>query len=96
MVREQQYQVLVTKYAYYSKVGSIPNNPYKQNQDSFIVCPKIGGHYSQHLFGVADGHGVYGKEVSSLVKQKLPRNAFYSLKIPYRVLGTKSKRIECE
>jgi serine/threonine protein phosphatase PrpC len=62
----------VTKYAYYSKVGSMPNNPGKQNQDSFIVHPKLKGNYYQHLFGIADGHGQYGREVSSTVKQHFP------------------------
>jgi serine/threonine protein phosphatase PrpC len=62
----------VTKYAYYSKVGAVPNNQQKQNQDSFIVAPKLSGRYSEHLFGVADGHGQYGKEVSSCAKQQLP------------------------
>lgn len=50
----------------------MPSNPNKQNQDSFIVNPKLGGSYSRHLFGVADGHGQFGKEVSSLVKEKYP------------------------
>jgi len=72
MHKKQQYKVLVTKYAFYSKVGHMPNNPNKQNQDSFLVNPKILGSYSQHLFGVADGHGQYGKEVSTIVKQKYP------------------------
>jgi serine/threonine protein phosphatase PrpC len=44
----------------------------KQNQDSFIVHPKIMGSYSHHLFGVADGHGQYGKEVSTIIKQRYP------------------------
>lgn len=70
--KPQQFKVVVTKYAFYSKVGASPANPAKQNQDSFIVHPKILGSYSQHLFGVADGHGQYGKEVSSTVKQKYP------------------------
>jgi len=61
-------KVLVTKYAFYSKVGYIPETT-KQNQDAFIVHPKVLGNYTQHLFGVADGHGQYGKEVSTLVKQ---------------------------
>ncbi len=71
-MKKSQYKVVVTKYAFYSKVGQTPANPAKQNQDSFIVHPKILGSYSQHLFGVADGHGQYGKEVSTVVKQKYP------------------------
>ena len=44
----------------------------KQNQDSFIVHPKIMGSYSHHLFGVADGHGQYGKEAAAIIKQCYP------------------------
>lgn len=71
-MQSTQFQILVTKYAYYSKVGKIPTNPQKQNQDSFIVAPKILGNFSKHLFGVADGHGQFGKEVSTIVKHTLP------------------------
>ncbi len=74
MHKRQQYKVVVTKYAFYSKVGRMPGNAVKQNQDSFLVNPKILGSYSQHLFGIADGHGQFGKEVSSTVKQKYPGN----------------------
>lgn len=63
--------MVVTKYAFYSKVGRIPDAA-KQNQDSFIVYPKLMGSYAHHLFGVADGHGQYGKEASSVVKQRYP------------------------
>lgn len=63
--------MVVTKYAFYSKVGHIPEAS-KQNQDSFIIHPKVLGSYTQHLFGVADGHGQYGKEVSTVVKQQYP------------------------
>jgi len=65
--------VIVTKYAFYSKVGLAPTNPDKQNQDSFYIQTKIGGKPKRHLFGVADGHGQFGKEVSTLIKYALPR-----------------------
>ncbi len=71
----RQARVVVTKYAFYSKAGKTPENPSKQNQDSFLVSPKILGSYSQHLFGVADGHGQFGKEVSSTVKLVYPGTA---------------------
>lgn len=53
----------------------------KQNQDSFIVYPKVLGSYTQHLFGVADGHGQYGKEVSNVVKQYYPELFEANLKL---------------
>ena len=71
-ITKQQEKIVVTKYAFYSKVGKIPDTN-KPNQDSFIVHPKIMGSYSHHLFGVADGHGQYGKEVSTVVKQSYPK-----------------------
>ena len=52
-------QIVVTKYAYYTKVGKSPTNPYKVNQDNFVVQPKLGAVQNQHFFAVADGHGKY-------------------------------------
>ena len=83
--KQVQHKIVVTKYAFYSKVGQAPTNPGKQNQDAFIVHPKILGSYSQHLFGVADGHGQFGKEVSAVVKQRYPElleDALKSYSIP--------------
>jgi len=34
---------VVTKFAFATRVGYIPNNPYKQNQDSFILAPNLLG-----------------------------------------------------
>ena len=33
----------------------------------------LDGLWDTHLFGVCDGHGIYGKEVSSTIKQILPQ-----------------------
>ena len=38
------------------------------NQDSYILQPNIQSLPQVHLFGVCDGHGQYGKNVSSYVK----------------------------
>lgn len=50
----------------------MPNNPDKRNQDSYIVQTKLNYHDRIHLFGVADGHGQYGSEVSALIKHNFP------------------------
>jgi hypothetical protein len=50
--------VVVKKYSYFTRVGFLPNNPYKPNQDSFMVNPKLNGDSKTHLFAVADGHGM--------------------------------------
>jgi len=34
---------IVTKFAFATRMGFIPNNPFKQNQDSFILAPNILG-----------------------------------------------------
>ena len=47
-------------------------NPDKENQDQFIIEPILEGHRDIHLFGVCDGHGVYGREVSAFIKATLP------------------------
>ena len=62
---------VVTKYAFATRVGYIPNNPEKVNQDSFILHPNINKSPYCHLFGVCDGHGGNGREASNFIKQRL-------------------------
>jgi serine/threonine protein phosphatase PrpC len=52
----------------------IPGNPNKVNQDAFIITPGIGLNPNAFFFAVADGHGFYGREVSSFVKTRLPHH----------------------
>lgn len=63
---------VVTKFAFATRVGYIPNNPYKVNQDAYILSPNLMKLPAFHYFGVCDGHGQNGKEVSGYVKQRLP------------------------
>lgn len=63
---------IVTKFAFATRVGYIPNNPYKVNQDAYILSPNLLKLPAFHYFGVCDGHGQNGKEVSGYVKQRLP------------------------
>ena len=63
---------IVKKFAFATRVGHIPNNPFKVNQDAFILAPSILNLHSMHYFGVCDGHGQNGKDVSGLIKLKLP------------------------
>ena len=63
---------IVTKFAFATRVGYIPNNPYKVNQDAYVLAPNIMKLPAFHYFGVCDGHGQNGKEVSGYVKQRLP------------------------
>ena len=63
---------IVTKFAFATRVGQSPSNPYKVNQDSFILAPNMVNIQSMHFFGVWDGHGQNGKDVSTFIKQALP------------------------
>jgi hypothetical protein len=64
---------VITKYAFATRVGFIPNNPNKVNQDSFILSPNLNGCNFRHYFGVCDGHGQNGKEASHFIKMRLPQ-----------------------
>ena len=64
---------VITKYAFATRVGFIPNNPNKVNQDSFILSPNLNGCNFRHYFGVCDGHGQMGKEASHFIKLRLPQ-----------------------
>jgi len=68
----QMYTNCVTKFAFATKTGQSPSNPHKQNQDAWITVPHFCGMKYCHFFAVADGHGQWGKEVSSLMKVRLP------------------------
>ena len=63
---------IVTKFAFATRVGYIPNNPYKVNKDAYILSSNIMKLPAFHYFGVCDGHEQNGKEVSGYVKQRLP------------------------
>jgi len=60
-------------YASLSKVGYVPFNPNKVNQDRGVEIVKFGGHDEKAFFGVFDGHGALGHEVSSFLVNELPK-----------------------
>ncbi len=62
----------VTKFAFATKTGLAPSNPNKVNQDNWITVPHFNGLKYCHFFSVCDGHGQYGREVSTFLKNKLP------------------------
>lgn len=59
-------------YSSLSKVGYVPFNPNKVNQDRSIEVVKFGGSDDKAFFGVFDGHGALGHEVSSFLVAQLP------------------------
>lgn len=58
--------------AYKSKVGSVYSKPKLHNQDSFIIKPSLQGIRGHYLFAVLDGHGAYGHDVSSFIRENFP------------------------
>lgn len=66
----------VSAYAVKSQMGKIPTKPNKPNQDAYFIIKNPIEIENGYLFGVMDGHGVFGKEVSTLVKTRLPANLF--------------------
>eukprot|EP00826_Nyctotherus_ovalis_P001327 TRINITY_DN10197_c0_g2_i1.p2 TRINITY_DN10197_c0_g2~~TRINITY_DN10197_c0_g2_i1.p2 ORF type:complete len:203 (+),score=28.74 TRINITY_DN10197_c0_g2_i1:771-1379(+) len=64
-------KVTVKRFSCFSKTG-YDSRMEKQNQDSIILRPGVSGNDSYYLFGVADGHGHYGREVSGIIKEKYP------------------------
>ena len=63
---------VVVKYSHYTQTGFIPGNTAKTNQDSFFEHVNFANYPDLYFFGVCDGHGFYGGEVSGYVKQRLP------------------------
>lgn len=59
-----------------SKAGNV-DGKHKTNQDSLISFNKFANRENYHLFGVFDGHGVYGHYASRFISDILP-----SLKLP--------------
>ena len=63
---------VVCKFSYETKTGFIPGNTQKTNQDSYFAHINFANQPDMYLFGVCDGHGFYGGEVSGFIKQRLP------------------------
>lgn len=58
--------------AWLSKVGFVPFNPNKVNQDRAIEVSPFAGDEERAFFGVFDGHGAVGHDVSEYVSKKIP------------------------
>jgi serine/threonine protein phosphatase PrpC len=60
------------KYSYFTKVGMHPENPKKVNQDSYFLIKDFANIPNCYLFGICDGHGQLGKEISNFIKDRFP------------------------
>lgn len=72
----------VQRFAFRSQTGSIAGKSKKNNQDNYLTCQDFAGGKNQWLFGVFDGHGPNGHDVSAHIKRSLPQHlhAFLSNK----------------
>lgn len=59
-------------YSYRTKQGVLVTNPKKVNQDSLLIKTKM-MNSNIHLFAVADGHGLFGHQISQLVAKNLSK-----------------------
>ena len=62
----------ITKFAFATSCGYQPGNPYKVNQDSYILVPNMLNTAGFHLFAVNDGHGLFGHKASQDIRAELP------------------------
>jgi serine/threonine protein phosphatase PrpC len=69
---EDQLNHIADEHVAVTKKGFVPYNLQKVNQDSYILHPKLFGKQDIGLFGVCDGHGEHGHQVSAFVREKLP------------------------
>jgi len=63
---------LKISWSYRTKQGVLVTNPKKVNQDSLLIKTKM-LNSNVHLFAVADGHGLFGHQVSQLVAKNLSK-----------------------
>jgi serine/threonine protein phosphatase PrpC len=61
---------VVSSFSHKTMTGYMPGNPAKVNQDSYMTILNLTDECS--FFGVADGHGINGKDVSSFIKERYP------------------------
>lgn len=58
----------------HSRKGFVPYNKKKINQDRPVLKYAVGDHPEVSMFGVMDGHGEFGHDVSSFVQTNLPKH----------------------
>lgn len=57
--------------AYDTRKGYVPYNRNKVNQDRHVIQFDLQGNSALSMFGVMDGHGEFGHDVSSMVQKRL-------------------------
>lgn len=60
------------EHVFLSRKGFVPYSKKKTNQDRYVLKYGVGDEENLCMFGVMDGHGEFGHDVSEFVKQNLP------------------------
>ena len=61
------------EFAYVSQRGFYPDDDRKPNQDAVFVKSRFGNKSDQHFFGVFDGHGENGADISQFAAKNVSR-----------------------
>ena len=56
------------------KVGNSGSFQKKLNQDNYFIAKNFLGYSDYYFLGVCDGHGIFGQNISSYLKEHLPKN----------------------
>ena len=73
--------IVHVRYAALTQRGYYPDNPHKENQDSYYAWPsKFASGDGDAFFAVFDGHGDAGHDCARFAKQKLPLSLAAAIK----------------
>jgi len=70
-----KYSKKIKNIKFICKVGDSGSFQKKLNQDNYFITNNFLGNSDYNFIGVCDGHGVYGQNISSYLKEHLPMNA---------------------
>lgn len=70
-LQQQASPSVVRHLAFATKAGRNSSGE-KTNQDNYIVHERMNGFEDRAIFGVCDGHGTFGHNVSVFIKKSLP------------------------
>ena len=71
-IDDDLYENCVIQASYRTKIGQVLGKNKSNNQDNCFIMKNFADSKSQHFFGVMDGHGLFGHEVSLFIKRRLP------------------------
>lgn len=72
-LKKEQGQRPFVNFSAGSQIGVLNNKQKSNNQDTYFAISELGKNKSQALFGVCDGHGLFGHYTSQEIKEELPK-----------------------